>query len=515
MAFLTRGLAVLCMAGAAALCLAADGARFIALSYHEVLSDREPLTPTAVRAGDLARQFAWLAANGWQPVSVDRILAARAGGPPLPDKAVLLTFDDGRKDVYTRVFPLLKLFRYPAVIALVSEWLEVPEGGMVDYDGHLVPRGEFVTWAEVREMQASGLVEVASHSRNLHRGVASNPQGNTQPAATARLYLGDGRYESDTEHAARMRAGLASDIAGRIGRAPRIVVWPYGRSNTTTRELAADMGMTIGLTLEDGWNDATTPLAALRRQLIEHSPSLEEFAALLRASWPSDPVRSVRVDPGAWPDLEEGLSLALDRLLTLALNVAFVRPSVLREGRELVLFPTGRRPLAADTLNHIAWQTERRAGVPVFIDLPTAWLDEPELIGDLARQVNFAGLRVAVGPDDPRVPVVRAAAARWRLPLQIAFAIDRIPEPESWQRLPAGDLVVLAARAGLEAALPAAARGKVLVEFDPAAPVGETARRMRDLEAVGFRQFGLGGLPDTLATEIVRTLSLRSQPQLP
>ncbi|WP_413922780.1 hypothetical protein, partial [Candidatus Accumulibacter phosphatis] len=39
-----------------------------------------------------------------------------------------------------------------------------------------------------------------------------------------------------------------------------------------------------------------------------------------------------------------------------------------------VLFPTRSRPLAADVLNHVAWQIERRAGSPVFIDLPSASL---------------------------------------------------------------------------------------------------------------------------------------------
>ncbi|MGB8148771.1 MAG: hypothetical protein WCF00_10350, partial [Azonexus sp.] len=102
MAFLIRTLLGILLALAAALATAAD-ARFMALSYHEVLPDHEPLTPTAVRASDLARQFAWLQANDFHPVSVDQILAARDGGPPLPPNAILLTFDDGMQDVYTRV----------------------------------------------------------------------------------------------------------------------------------------------------------------------------------------------------------------------------------------------------------------------------------------------------------------------------------------------------------------------------------------------------------------------------
>ena len=52
--------------------------------------------------------------------SVDDLLAARDGRKALPEKAVLLTFDDGYESFYTRVFPILKAFRFPAVLALVG-----------------------------------------------------------------------------------------------------------------------------------------------------------------------------------------------------------------------------------------------------------------------------------------------------------------------------------------------------------------------------------------------------------
>ena len=373
MALLIRPLLAALLALAVTLATAAD-ARFMALSYHEVLADNEPMTPTAVRASDLARQFAWLQANDYHPVSVDQILAARAGGPPLPPNAILLTFDDGFLDAYTRAFPLLKLFNYPAVIALVGKWMDVPDGQVVDYDGKPVPRGKFLNWAQVREMQASGLIEVASHSYDLHHGILANPQGNTQPAATTRLYA-NGRYEDDAAYLARLRADLRDSISQHTGKAPRIIVWPYGRSNRAAQEVAAQLGMPIGLTLIDGFNDAATPTAVWKRQLIENSPSLQAFAEMLRVTWDPSPARSVEVDPGTWPPGEDGLSPTLDRLLKLSPNIAFVRPAVIRDGREMALFPTKLRPVAIDQLNHIAWQTERRAGVPVFIDLPAAWLD--------------------------------------------------------------------------------------------------------------------------------------------
>lgn len=512
MALLTRYLLILLL-GLAALAPAWAEARFMALSYHEVLADDEPLTPTAVRASDLAAQFAWLQANDYHPVSVDQILAARDGGPPLPANALLLTFDDGKKDVYTRAFPLLKLFRYPAVIALVGKWLDVPAGQMVDYDGTPLPRSAFVSWDEVRAMQASGLIEVASHAYDLHHGILANPQGNTEPAAITRRYA-DGRYEDDAAYAARLRAGLHDSIRRNTGRVPRIIVWPYGRSNLAAQSIAGDLGMPIGLTLVDGLNDAATPTAVWKRQLIENSPSLQAFAELLRVTWPPNPARSVAVDPGAWPAGTDSLSPTLDRLQTLSPNIAFVRPAVVRDGREEVFFTTPHRPLATDTLNHIAWQIERRAGVPVFIDLPAAWLNEPELVADLARHVNFSGLRVPALPGDPAAEKLRQAASRWVWPLQMAYALNQRPADDIWQRLPAGDVIILPASETLIASLPPASGGRVLLEFDPSLPPAFIARRMRELEAAGFRQFGLAGLPPSGMDLIYPALSLRWQPQL-
>lgn len=512
MALLIRTLLATLLALAAALATAAD-ARFMALSYHEVLADDEPMTPTAVRASDLARQFAWLQANDYHPVSVDQILAARDGGPPLPPNAILLSFDDGFLDFYTRAFPLLKLFGYPAVIALVGKWMDVPDGQMVDYDGKPVPRNKFLSWAQVREMQASGLIEVASHSYDLHHGIVANPQGNTQPAATTRLYA-NGRYEGDAAYLARLRTDLRDSISQHTGKAPRIVVWPYGRSNLAAQEVAAQLGMPIGLTLIDGFNDAATPKAVWKRQLIENSPSLQAFAEMLRVTWDPSPARSVEVDPGTWPPDEDGLSPTLDTLLTLSPNIAFVRPAVMRDGREAVLFPTRHRPLAVDKLNHIAWQTERRAGVPVFIDLPATWLDEPELVADLARQVNFAGLRVRAAPGSAAAERIRQAAGHWVWPLQMAYAVDQPPTPAQWARLRAGDLVVLPANDENIAAVPMEMAGRVLFEFDASLPPATIARHMNRLDAEGFRQFGIAGFPESLTGPLFPALSLRWQPQL-
>lgn len=505
--------------------LAADD--FIALCYHEVESGTAvSLTRTAVRANDLAAQFAWLQANGYHPVSLQQVQDSREGGASLPEKAILLTFDDGKKDVFTRVLPLLKLFRFPAVVALVGRWLDVPDGGTVDYDGMPIARSEFVSWDQVRALQASGLVEIASHSYDLHHGVLANPQGNTQPAAITRKFARTdggadvaGDYETDDAYLARLRADLARNnelIRYHTGHAPRAIVWPYGRSNGAAQQIAVDLGLLVGLTLEDGLNTPATPLPRLKRYLIDESPSLQSFAEVLRAAWSPDPARSVRLVPSAWPHAEEGLSRALDRLQVLSPNIVFVDPRASADDSGAVLFPSTQRGPGADALSRIAWQVERRAGSPVFIDLPASWLDDTALLAELARQANFAGVRVMALPGEARAVRALAAMERWRWPLRVAYAPAQAPPTDAWRQLRPGDLFVLPAIEGNFAAVPSSEAGRVLFEFDPEAlPAAQIAGKMRRLEADGFRQFGLAGFPEAGLDAVWSALSLRSQPLLP
>jgi biofilm PGA synthesis lipoprotein PgaB len=168
---------------------------FVTLGYHEVrdnLAINYDRDRYAVTSENLAAHFRWLKSRGYTVVSVDQILSAREGVSPLPEKAVLLSFDDGFASVYTHVFPLLKTFGYFAIVSPVTSWIESDQ--TILYAGEELAQDSFLTWEQMRIMQTSGLVEIASHSHNLHRGVPGNPQGNEQPAAVT-LAIKNGNYE--------------------------------------------------------------------------------------------------------------------------------------------------------------------------------------------------------------------------------------------------------------------------------------------------------------------------------
>ncbi len=395
------------------------GTRFVAIAFHDIVDKREELTPDAVTTDQFARFLDWLKGNGWTVLTLDAIQAAAQGGRPLPERSILLTFDDGYRSLYTRAFPLLQAYGFPAVAALVGRWMEGKADGTVDYGSVSVPRSTFISWAEAREMQASGLIEFASHSYDLHRGVIANPQGNAIPAARALQYnAASGTYESKAQYRDRMRRDLTqarSQMARELGRAPRALVWPFGRYTKPALDEAIASGFRYALTLQQAPADALRP-REIARYFPTFNPSLGELTTNLR--FDMDRPETVRLaclsldalaaTPAAGQD--EALGRTIEELRTLGANKVIIAGnaalSAIGAVVESVYFPTSRLPMRADLLSRAAWQIRSRGGAEVYLYLPGQ--PPPDLLADMVRQAPADGIVL----EAPAIAGTRAAISR-------------------------------------------------------------------------------------------------------
>jgi len=122
------------------------------LMYHRIGDHPER---DAVSAAQLDRQIGWLQAHGYSFVGLSDLLAHRAGGP-LPERPVLLTFDDGTRDHFDVLLPILRRRRVPAGLFVVPSLL----GREVDYGGRLTPYADVEM---LRALRAAG-IEIGLHS---------------------------------------------------------------------------------------------------------------------------------------------------------------------------------------------------------------------------------------------------------------------------------------------------------------------------------------------------------------
>ena len=352
----------------------------VVLAYHEIAQPSQAISPDlAVTPAALRAQLRWLQGHGYHLISVDQLLAARNGQMPLPRRPVLLTFDDGYRSVFDGAFPVLQAFRAPAVVAVVGRWLE-PESGLVPFGDQTLDRRRLLSWDQLRQMQASGLVEVASHTYDLHRGIPGNPQLNSMPAATTRQFdLGEG-YESDAAYRARLRADLARNsalLAQQLGRRPRLIAWPYGRSNATAAALATELGMPVGFNLDDGANTAAVPLSGLRRVLMTAEMGSTKGLAqelLARRHDLNDvgrpaTVMHVDLDNIDDPDpvqVQRNLQLLLERIRAMGVNTVYLQAFADRDGNgaaSSLYFPNRHLPVQRDLFSHVAWEIRTRTQV--------------------------------------------------------------------------------------------------------------------------------------------------------
>lgn len=373
------------------------------LCYHDVQEDvRVNPDRYAVGSARLVTQFAWMKHNGYRVVSLDDVIAAREGRRALPAKAVMLTFDDGYRSVYTHVFPLLKLFNYPAIVALSGRWLDAAPGETVDYDGKPLPRERFLSWEQIREMADSGLVEFASHSYDLHRGVPANPQGSLVPGVIALRYdAASGTYEHEPAHIARLRADLARNstlIESKIGRRPRVMVWPFGRDSMQAIEIARELGMPVTMSLVSGANTLKDDLSRVRRDPLVDNPPLRDFISMVSKDPDPLPQRVVHVDLDYVYDADPrqqqaNIDSLLDRILALRVTTVYLQAFADGDGNgqaEAMYFPNRHLPLRADLFSYVAWQLSTRAFVKVYAWMPVLAFELPSTHSAAALTVQSA-----------------------------------------------------------------------------------------------------------------------------
>ena len=365
----------------------------LVLSYHDIRDEvarKGDPDGFAISTQNFAAHLDWLAGHDYTPVSMTQVIEASKGGKKLPPRAVLLTFDDGLRSVYDKAFPLLRAYGYPALIAVITDYVDMEPGRGINYGYRDFGRDDFLTWDQIAEMKRSGLIDVASHTHDLHRGVLSNPQGNMTPAATTRIYdPQSGRYEDEVSYQARIRQDLSRSvelIQRHTGSRPQAIVWPYARYNAVANAIADDLGMNASFDLEGRSAVIGPDLHGLERLLIMDNPTVLDLAGELRRDLSLDSVRALQVDMDSVYDAdpvqqERNLDALIERVKRVKPTHVYLQAFADPDGdgaADALYFPNRHLPMRADLFNRVSWQLFSRAGVEVYAWLPVLGFQLPD-----------------------------------------------------------------------------------------------------------------------------------------
>lgn len=194
------------------------------LNYHKVDNFHHALS---VSPNEFEEQIKYLHENGYHTITPDQLIAYLKYGTDLPDRPILITFDDGYLDNYTNAYPILKKYGYTATIFLVTN--------LVGHDHR------FVSWEQVKQMESDGFV-FGSHTAN-HTPL-------TQIAA----------QQLETE-----LIKSRDEINRQTGKIPKYFAYPTGVYNAKTEEMVAKTGYTAAFTIHYGRVNSNSNLYALER----------------------------------------------------------------------------------------------------------------------------------------------------------------------------------------------------------------------------------------------------------
>jgi peptidoglycan/xylan/chitin deacetylase (PgdA/CDA1 family) len=191
------------------------------------------VTPAA-----FTRQMEYLATHGYHTISLADLVERLQNGRPLPEHAVVLTFDDGYDDNYTQAYPILRSFGFTGTFFLITD---------------AVGNREYMTWQQAIEM-----------SRN---NMAIEAHGRTHADLSA----------STLDDTVWQIGGSKTIIEEKLGQPVRFYCYPSGKYNAQTISVLRARGYLAGVTTSYGATHAAGGLFELTRVRMRGDDTLDQF----------------------------------------------------------------------------------------------------------------------------------------------------------------------------------------------------------------------------------------------
>jgi peptidoglycan/xylan/chitin deacetylase (PgdA/CDA1 family) len=239
----------------------AQGTQVPVLMYHEIVTDlRKPPGETVITLERFAEQMKFLSEHGYTPISTDELVRFMRSGGTLPPRPVVLTFDDGWKNVLNAV-PVLDRYGFKA-----SFWIITGKGIGDDY----------MVWPDVEALAKHPGFEVQSHT-------VSHPWDHANNLVTWVDDAAKGKSGGPGLDGARHELQDSKKVLQEhLGQPVRFLAWPCGWYNDTLVTLAQEAGYEALLTAESGMNTAGGDVLHIKRTFIDGSCDMANFAQTLK-----------------------------------------------------------------------------------------------------------------------------------------------------------------------------------------------------------------------------------------
>jgi peptidoglycan/xylan/chitin deacetylase (PgdA/CDA1 family) len=202
----------------------------------------------SVTPANFEAQLGWLRSQGYEGITLTDLAYHLALGWPLPEKPVVLTFDDGYLDNYTNAFPLLQEYGYVGTFFLVT--------GPIDFGNP-----DYVTWDMVQKMHQGGM--------------------DFQPHSYRHFDL----HGKDLDFLIFEILAPKEAIEARTGETVRFFSYPSGSYDQQTVAVLKSAHFWGAVVTEQGATHTSDDLFELNRVRVRGDHTIEDFAELMTFDW--------------------------------------------------------------------------------------------------------------------------------------------------------------------------------------------------------------------------------------
>jgi len=207
------------------------------IMYHRVMDGGKGaycISPSA-----LEEDLIFIKKNGYTPITAAELISFTEGKGAVPDKPVMLTFDDCHYDNYTQAFPLLSKYGVKATFFVIGEFSDRFSNGRKQTEGRA-----HLNYEQIKEMLASGLCDFANHTYGLHdygRGRYGIQKRKDETVDDYKKVL-----ETDIIKNSRKLSEYGADTPA--------LAYPFGAYNRDAEEIVKALGYKAMFTTDEGIN---------------------------------------------------------------------------------------------------------------------------------------------------------------------------------------------------------------------------------------------------------------------
>ena len=216
------------------------GERLPVVMYHQLTPDKSKAGKYVLTVEQFEKDLIYLKEKGYTSITVSRLLDYASGAGDLPEKPVMITFDDGCETVYAYALPLLEKYGFNAVCFVIGSVTDKYSG----INDHNLSYSN-LTWNEIRELYDGGVIDVQSHTYDLHRNSDGRSGIKMKKTETFEQYS-----EFLTADALKMKEKMIENT----GKAPVAIAYPFGSYSNESEEILKACGIKIAFTCEEKVN---------------------------------------------------------------------------------------------------------------------------------------------------------------------------------------------------------------------------------------------------------------------